>query len=69
MEEKKGGMEAFSVNVLQKTHKNGAVSRSVELNVYDMEIIMETGVVWQIKVTDILYWSGVRCIPTEDVFE
>lgn len=43
-------MSAFSVLVQQQTNKAGVVSRSVELMVYDMEITMETGVVWEIKV-------------------
>ncbi|XP_042346060.1 IgGFc-binding protein-like [Plectropomus leopardus] len=53
VEEKEGGMEAFSVSVQQQTSKSGVVSRSVELKVYDMEITLETGVVWQVKVDDI----------------
>ncbi|XP_029307092.1 IgGFc-binding protein-like [Cottoperca gobio] len=53
VEENKGGLEAFSVSVQQQTNKDGTVSRSVKLQVYDMEITMETGVVWEIKVDDI----------------
>ncbi|XP_040020452.2 IgGFc-binding protein [Gasterosteus aculeatus] len=53
VEEVEGGMEAFSVFVRQQTYKDGTVSRSVALHVYDMEITMETGVVWEIKVDDI----------------
>lgn len=43
-------MAAFSLYVQQKTHKDGTVVRSVELQVYGMEITMETGVVWEVKV-------------------
>lgn len=50
VEEVEGGMEAFSVFVRQQTYKDGTVSRSVALHVYDMKITMETGVVWEIKV-------------------
>ncbi|KAL7394213.1 hypothetical protein ABVT39_022340 [Epinephelus coioides] len=53
VEEKDGGMAAFSLYVQQKTHKDGTVVRSVELQVYGMEITMETGVVWEVKVDDI----------------
>ncbi|XP_070767732.1 IgGFc-binding protein-like [Enoplosus armatus] len=53
VEEKEGGIEAFSVLVQQQTAKDGSVSRSVELLVYDLDITMETGVVWEIKVDDI----------------
>lgn len=64
LEEKEGGMKAFSVLVQQQTSKNGNVYRSVELLVYDMEITMETGVVWEVKVwLTFLYWPSVRCIP------
>ncbi|XP_034384908.1 IgGFc-binding protein-like isoform X1 [Cyclopterus lumpus] len=51
--EEEGGREDFSVHVQQQTSKGGAVSRSVELKVYDVEITMETGVVWEIKVDDV----------------
>ncbi|XP_068425896.1 IgGFc-binding protein-like [Clinocottus analis] len=51
--EEEGGMEAFSVHIRQQTSRDGTVSRSVELKVYDMEITMDTGVVWEIKVDDI----------------
>lgn len=50
MEEKEGGIAAFSVLVEQQTNKDGNVSRSVEFLVYNMDITMETGVVWEIKV-------------------
>ncbi|XP_068590666.1 IgGFc-binding protein-like [Cebidichthys violaceus] len=53
VQEQEGGMEAFSVFVRQQTSKDGEVSRSLELKVYDMEITMETGVVWEIKVDDV----------------
>ncbi|KAK5862889.1 hypothetical protein PBY51_018240 [Eleginops maclovinus] len=53
VEENKRGLEPFTVYVHQQTHKDGSVSRSVELQVYDMEMTMETGVVWEIKVDDI----------------
>ncbi|XP_040900961.1 IgGFc-binding protein-like [Toxotes jaculatrix] len=53
MEEKEGGMTAFSVLVQQQTSKDGIVYRSVELQVYDMGITLETGVVWEVKVDDI----------------
>ncbi|XP_074510552.1 IgGFc-binding protein-like [Sebastes fasciatus] len=53
VEEKDGGMEEFSVFVQQQTNKDGIVSRSVELQVYDTEITLETGVIWEIKVDDI----------------
>ena len=49
VEEKEGGMTAFSVLVQQQTSKDGNVYRSVELLVYDFEITLETGVVWQLK--------------------
>ncbi|XP_035527995.1 IgGFc-binding protein-like [Morone saxatilis] len=53
VEEKEEGMAAFSILLQQQTHKDDSLSRSVELLVYDMEITMETGVVWEIKVDDI----------------
>ncbi|XP_051263188.1 IgGFc-binding protein isoform X2 [Dicentrarchus labrax] len=53
VEENEGGMAAFSILLQQQTHKDDVLSRSVELLVYDMEITMETGVVWEIKVDDI----------------
>ncbi|KAK1896268.1 IgGFc-binding protein [Dissostichus eleginoides] len=51
--ENEGGLEAFTVFVHQQTHEDGSVSRSVELQVYDMEITMKSGVIWEIKVDDI----------------
>lgn len=45
-----GGMELFSVLVQQQTDEKGRVTRSVKLLVYDMEITMATGTVWEIKV-------------------
>ena len=50
VEGKEGGKAAFSVYVQQKTNKDGSVSRSVELQIYNIEITMETGVVWEVKV-------------------
>ncbi|XP_049585555.1 IgGFc-binding protein isoform X2 [Syngnathus scovelli] len=44
---------SYSVLVQQQTNKDGYVSRSVELRVYDVEITMETGVVWEMKVDGI----------------
>ncbi|XP_071324408.1 IgGFc-binding protein-like [Trachinotus anak] len=48
-----GAVTPFTVLVKQQTDKTGIVYRSVELLVYDMEITMETGVVWEVKVDDI----------------
>ncbi|XP_028436614.1 IgGFc-binding protein [Perca flavescens] len=53
VEGKAGGMAAFSVYVQQKTNKDGSVSRSVELQIYNIEITMETGVVWEVKVNQV----------------
>ncbi|KAM9353425.1 IgGFc-binding protein-like [Symphorus nematophorus] len=53
VEEKEGGMPAFSVLLRQQTTLDGVVTRSVELEVYDMDITMNTGVVWEIKVDNI----------------
>ncbi|XP_037310078.2 IgGFc-binding protein [Pungitius pungitius] len=54
VEEEDGGMEAFSVFVEQQTNKDGTVYRSVALQVYGIEITMESGAVWEIKVDDII---------------
>ncbi|XP_034005233.1 IgGFc-binding protein-like [Trematomus bernacchii] len=51
--ENEGGLEAFTVLVHQQTHEDGSVSRSLELQVYDMEITLKSGVIWEIKVDDI----------------
>ncbi|KAM6936666.1 IgGFc-binding protein-like [Lycodopsis pacificus] len=59
VQEQEGGMEAFSVFVQQQTSKDGEVSRSVQLKVYDVEIAMETGVVWEIKVNKIKVYLPV----------
>ncbi|XP_065813942.1 IgGFc-binding protein [Labrus bergylta] len=48
-----GGKTPFSVLVQQKTDKDGSVTRRVEVQVYDSEISMETGVNWEVKVDDI----------------
>uniref|UniRef100_A0A4W6EU93 VWFD domain-containing protein n=1 Tax=Lates calcarifer TaxID=8187 RepID=A0A4W6EU93_LATCA len=53
VEETEGGMTPFSVLVQQQSDKEGNVYRNVELQVYDVEIEMETGVVWEVKVDDI----------------
>lgn len=50
VEETEGGMTPFSVLVQQQSDKEGNVYRNVELQVYDVEIEMETGVVWEVKV-------------------
>uniref|UniRef100_A0A8C9YAT7 VWFD domain-containing protein n=1 Tax=Sander lucioperca TaxID=283035 RepID=A0A8C9YAT7_SANLU len=42
-----GQVKAFFLN------KDGSVSRSVELQVYNIEITMETGVVWEVKVNNV----------------
>ncbi|KAM8871057.1 IgGFc-binding protein-like isoform 2-T2 [Spinachia spinachia] len=52
-EENEGGRQAFSVFVQQQTDEDGTVSRSVALEVYGMEITMEIGAVWEIKVDEI----------------
>ncbi|KAM8847126.1 IgGFc-binding protein-like [Synchiropus picturatus] len=46
------GRPAFSVSVLQQSGKDGRVTRNVELEVYDIGITMETGVIGEIKVDD-----------------
>ncbi|XP_051922507.1 IgGFc-binding protein-like [Hippocampus zosterae] len=46
-------MAPFSVLLHQVSDKDGYFSRSVELQVYDIEITMETGIVWEIKVDGI----------------
>ncbi|CAJ1061895.1 IgGFc-binding protein-like [Xyrichtys novacula] len=59
VEETDEGMPAYSVLVLQ-TDEAGAVSRDVEITVYDTEITFETGVQWKVKIDDItvvLPWS------------
>nr|XP_057909028.1 IgGFc-binding protein-like [Doryrhamphus excisus] len=43
----------YSVLLQQQTQKDGNVSRSVELRVYGMELTMEAGAAWEIKVDDI----------------
>ncbi|XP_056237753.1 IgGFc-binding protein-like [Seriola aureovittata] len=53
VEEKEGALTAFVVLVEQQTDKDGNVYRNVELRVYDVEITMETGVVWEVKVDDV----------------
>ncbi|XP_029360767.1 IgGFc-binding protein-like [Echeneis naucrates] len=52
-EEEEGGVTAFTVLVQQSTSKDGDVYRSVVLQVYDIAITMETGVLWEVKVDDI----------------
>ncbi|KAA8591972.1 hypothetical protein FQN60_017346, partial [Etheostoma spectabile] len=53
VDEKAGGMAPFSVYVQQQTNNDGSVSRTVELQVYNIEITMETGVQWEVKVNDV----------------
>ncbi|CAB1446239.1 unnamed protein product [Pleuronectes platessa] len=53
VKETEGGLTTFSVLVEQQTDKGGSVSRSVELKVYNIEITMETGVQWEVKVNDV----------------
>ncbi|KAM6995238.1 LOW QUALITY PROTEIN: IgGFc-binding protein-like [Tautogolabrus adspersus] len=53
VQEKEGGKTPFSVLVQQKTDKDKLVTRNVEVQVYDIEITMETGVIWEVKVDDI----------------
>ena len=67
VEEPEEGMTAFSVLVQQQTNKDGSVSRSVELKVYNIEITMETGVQWEVKVClTVLYdLTDFFCIPTK----
>nr|XP_061814216.1 IgGFc-binding protein-like [Nerophis lumbriciformis]XP_061814224.1 IgGFc-binding protein-like [Nerophis lumbriciformis] len=47
------GVPAYSVLVQQHSTKGAGVSRTVELQVYDMQLTMEAGVVWAIKVDDV----------------
>ncbi|CAJ1061894.1 IgGFc-binding protein-like [Xyrichtys novacula] len=59
VEEMDEGMPAYSVLVLQ-TDEAGAVSRDVEITVYDTKITFETGVQWKVKIDDVavvLPWS------------
>uniref|UniRef100_UPI0037E7E52E IgGFc-binding protein-like n=1 Tax=Semicossyphus pulcher TaxID=241346 RepID=UPI0037E7E52E len=53
VEEKEGGKTPFSVLVQQQTDKDGFVTRSLMLQIYNLEITMDTGVVWEVKVDDI----------------